>query len=295
MFAPTMKASAGMRFSSWSGLGALVVACAVTGCGSDDGGGGSGGAAGSATGGSGGAATGGSGGATTGGAGGAAGSATGGSGGAAGSATGGTGGSGGIGGGSGGIGGGSGGSGGGSGGSGGSSAAGTATVDWDVKIGSRTMKITKCSFADGTAKQLKIIQDSANSAYSAKMVCAVNEVGSFTAFFVVDVWFFASAVGKTDAAALTYACSASGCVGTGNVKLTYQDGAKGILETFDFFTADSKTGSLTVDTFTSATGAVKGSIDLTGTKGTVTASLKGTFDAKLFDCKKVQSCIGDGK
>lgn len=75
----------------------LAVACA-TGCGSDDGGGGSGGSAtggsgGSATGGTGGAATGGTAGGSTGGAGGVAGSATGGAGGSGGVSTGGTGGS----------------------------------------------------------------------------------------------------------------------------------------------------------------------------------------------------------
>jgi hypothetical protein len=172
-------------------------------------------------------------------------------------------------------------------------APGSATVDFEVTVGTHTGRISRCDWSDGSARQIKMIRDLANAMYSGELACAGMAEGSQTASFTVSLDFYQAAQGKTAAPDFTIECTPVGCTGKGTMTVSYQD--TGVLETVRLGDADSSSGAFILSLFDTSTGEAAGALEmLSGTKGALTASVNGTFAAKLFDCKDEVSCNGRG-
>jgi hypothetical protein len=171
----------------------------------------------------------------------------------------------------------------------------SATVDFEVTIGAHTGKITRCDWSDGSARQIKMIRDAVNAMYSGELACVGKVDGSETARFVVGLDFYQAALGKTPAADFTIQCTPVGCSGKGTMTVIYDDAALGVLEMVSLANSDSSSGAFILSKFDTSTGEASGSLEmLSATRGALSASVNGTFDAKLFDCKDVAGCNGRG-
>jgi hypothetical protein len=168
-------------------------------------------------------------------------------------------------------------------------------ADAVVAVGTHTGKITRCDWSDGSARQIKMIRDAVNAMYSGELACVGKVDGSETARFVVGLDFYQAALGKTPAADFTIQCTPVGCSGKGTMTVIYDDAALGVLEMVSLANSDSSSGAFILSKFDTSTGEASGSLEmLSATRGALSASVNGTFDAKLFDCKDVAGCNGRG-
>ena len=173
------------------------------------------------------------------------------------------------------------------------SGAGTATINLTMTADQRTQVLTECSFAMGTANEI-VQRDNVDQPDKIGLInCQAQETGSFTAFYVFELQFLSSATGTTMADDVDFTCGVTGCTGNVRIELSYQDGAAGILDSAWTVTAESQSGSFTLDTFDTTTGAVSGSVDYTMTEDNATLSLSGTFSANLYDCGSTSPCTGN--
>ena len=161
---------------------------------------------------------------------------------------------------------------------------GGVTVDFAVNVNGRMTQITNCEEL-GTSGWTEHGQDVTSGVPFGRLNCAIAEEGSFTAFFIIDIWFYEGAVGTNQAADIDLTCGAGGCDGIAEITVRYQDGAAAMLDESTVSQADTSMGTFTVASFDTASGATAGSVDLSWTKDAADFGISGTFSGTLAGCR----------
>jgi hypothetical protein len=147
-----------------------------------------------------------------------------------------------------------------------------------VTVGDKSSHVTGCSANDPHAAALEHYP---NGNSVADLHCFPTANGTLR-ISSLDINPLASGVGQHDASELVFNCSIAspiGCLGVGDVTVTLSDGTM-----VEAFTSTTKTGTYTIDQFTSD-GQLSGSMDLSLSKsGGPTFMIKGSYSAHLHDC-----------
>jgi hypothetical protein len=175
---------------------------------------------------------------------------------------------------------------------GGGPAEGASDVSVEVISGGKVAAVTNCVEGPGTAT----VVEYPDGVRGAHINCqpAGGGDGSFL-INEVSLAFFSTSVGQHDASEFAFTCDSAEdhCAGE-SVSATYEV-ADGRFAYIDTSSADTKSGTFTLDEFT-ASGRVSGSVDVTMSSGDYALTVRGHFASHLIDCGPAATAAtaGDG-